>query len=86
MYQSSNDLQRPCAEHLVIGCTDCPSGYVAALNHAQNELDDRLAAIRRDLDEGSISQREASDKRILVMSEHLARLIRLRIEHLGSER
>jgi hypothetical protein len=65
---------------------DPVSGYVAALNEASNELDEKLSNIRRDLDAGDISMREASDERILVMSEHLSRLIRLRIEHFGSDR
>ncbi len=45
-------------------------------------LDDQLARIRRDQDEGTITIREGADERVQVLQEHLDRLRLLREEFL----
>jgi hypothetical protein len=45
-------------------------------------LDDQLARIRHDQDEGTITIREAADERVQVMQEHLDRLRLLAAEYL----
>jgi hypothetical protein len=57
--------------------------YAIETARAQAEADDKLSNLRKDVDDGSITLRQFCDERILVLSEHLARLIRLRTEYLG---
>jgi hypothetical protein len=57
--------------------------YQIAVTRAENECGQRLTDLNRDLEAGDITIRQASDERVLILSEHLARLIRLRIEYLG---
>ena len=53
------------------------------IERADAELEAQLAAIRAAEDAGSISVREAADRRILTMEHHLAECRRLRETYLG---
>ena len=59
--------------------------YWELASRAADELDERLAAIRRDHDAGEISTIEAADERVQVLEEHLARLRALRREYLDPQ-
>jgi hypothetical protein len=57
--------------------------YSHLVEEAGRLLDDQLARIRKECDEGTITMREAADARIQVMSEHLTKLKELRDEFLA---
>ncbi len=46
-----------------------------------DRLDEQLANVRRDLDAGDITVREAADERVTILTEHLNRLRLLRAEY-----
>ncbi len=75
---------QPEAAHYVVRADADPVyDYQIVVARAQTEYDQRIANLTRDLRAGDVTIREASDERVLILSEHLARLIRLRIEYLG---
>jgi len=59
--------------------------YREAVAIENRALDARLANIRRRVDAGEYTTRQAADERVRCLTEHLAELQRLRARHLGSE-
>lgn len=57
--------------------------YRLGIRHADAELEGQLAAIRAAEDSGQITVREAADKRIFAMENHLAECRRLRHTYLS---
>lgn len=57
--------------------------YRLGIRRADTELEAQLAAIRAAEDSGSITVREAADKRIFAMENHLAECRRLRQTYLS---
>jgi hypothetical protein len=57
--------------------------YRLGIQRADAELEGQLAAIRAAEDTGHITVREAADKRIVAMENHLAECRRLRRAYLG---
>ncbi len=64
---------------------DPRSAYAEALSEAADDLDDALAAIRAETTAGRVTPAEAAAERAGLLERHLARLERLRAEHLGEE-
>ena len=60
------------------------SGYMREAAVQDNLLDRKLTAIRQQQDTGSISTRQAADKRIEAMEHHLEATRALRVAHFGS--
>jgi hypothetical protein len=58
-------------------------GYYEALEQAARDLDAALARIRAGQDAGQLTPAQAATERTDVLEAHLARLGRLRAEHLG---
>jgi hypothetical protein len=64
--------------------TDDPhTAYYAAVSQADESLDDALAAVRAEQDEGRLTVAEAACERVGLLERHLELLKRLRAEHLG---
>jgi len=57
--------------------------YSEAAAHLDRKLDRDLATLRERQDTGEVTVRQASDLRISILSEHLAAITRLRVEHFG---
>ena len=57
-------------------------GYFAALDDEQEALDDALAAIRDERDEGRVTPREAAAERVTLLEQHQARLAAIRRQYL----
>jgi hypothetical protein len=57
--------------------------YQEAANQLDRKLDHDLAALRARQDAGEVSIRQAADLRVAILSEHLAALAALRVEHFG---
>jgi hypothetical protein len=62
---------------------DSSRRYSELIDEAAANLDDQLARIRQDTDDGTITLSEAADERIQVLTEHLNRLRQLREQFLG---
>jgi hypothetical protein len=54
-----------------------------AANQLDAQLDRKLAALRARQDLGDITIRQAADLRVAVLTEHLAAVAALRVEHFG---
>jgi hypothetical protein len=67
---------------------DSPTGdhtaYYAALSAAAEDLDEALAAVRAEQDEGRITVAEAACERVGLLERHLDLLKRLRDVYLGA--
>jgi hypothetical protein len=61
-------------------------GYAEVAAAQDNLLDERLAAIRRQTDESSITPLEAANARIAALEHHLATIRNLRAEYFSEER
>ena len=64
---------------------DPHDAYFAAVKAADRSVDAQISAIRRREDAGELTSKEAADVRIEALESHLARLRRLRQEHLGGD-
>lgn len=61
------------------------NGYSAAASALDVALDTRISEIRRRLDAGEITVREAADLRVDALTHHLAALKALRAEYFPAE-
>ncbi len=59
--------------------------YYAEVRRLDEDIQDGLAAIRAEQDEGRISIAQAAAERVSLLQRHLDELARLRREHLGGE-
>jgi hypothetical protein len=62
-----------------------PDAYTAEAAAQDAMLDERIAAIRRQQDQGDITIREAADLRVEALEHHLAAVKALRAEYFGEE-
>jgi hypothetical protein len=62
------------------------SRYFAAVGEAGDDLADALSHVRAEEDSGRIGPLAACAERITLFEQHLARLARLRAEHLGGDK
>jgi hypothetical protein len=65
--------------------TQPPNGYSAEAAALVTALDIRISEIRRRLDTGQITVRQAADLRVDAMSHYLAAVKALRAEHFPEE-
>jgi hypothetical protein len=59
--------------------------YYAEVRRLDEDIQDGLAAIRAEQDEGRITPQQAAAERVTLLQRHLDELTRLRAEHLGGE-
>jgi hypothetical protein len=57
--------------------------YAEKARQLDHRLDSDLRDLRDRQDRGQITVRQASDLRVAILSEHLAEISRLRVEHFG---
>lgn len=64
-----------------------PSGrnYADAAAKADDELDGRLAEIRRQSEAGAITLAQAADMRVAALERHIESIRALRAEHFGTD-
>ncbi|HSR82860.1 MAG TPA: hypothetical protein VLM11_01625 [Streptosporangiaceae bacterium] len=62
------------------------SGYAEDAAAQDAMLDERLAAIRRQQDQGTITIRQAADLRVAALEHHLEAVRALRAEYFGEDR
>lgn len=67
------------------GSPEHHSAYFAVVSREDAKLQERLAEIRRQEDEGKLTVRQAAIQRISAMEQHLAALRLFRDTYLGSE-
>jgi hypothetical protein len=60
-------------------------GYYAAVNDEADAADDALIAIRAEQAAGHITAEQAAAERCALLTQHLARLARLRATYAGGE-
>ena len=59
--------------------------YQEAADQLAAQLDHDLAKLRQRQEAGQITVRQAADLRVAILSEHLAALAALRVEHFGGD-
>ncbi len=59
------------------------SAYYAAVESADDDLEEALTHVRAEEDAGRITTRQAADERVRLLENHLEQVQQLRREHLG---